>query len=146
MKRKQPLIKGSDVFESTAEYRLLQLVLKWIGGHEGKEQVSIFEFLNETTRHVFRTFEEGERRMQSDYRLTLSVDGPPIHIEYLDVDGGNAQPGRRQASILGGSGLHAPDRSVKRSLKKSRPRSSFSVWSSVGTGRQRRAIPFSDIP
>jgi hypothetical protein len=80
--------QGSDVFESTAEYRLLQLVLKWIGGHEGKEQVSIFEFLNETTRHVFRTFEEGERRMQSDYRLTLSVDGPPIHIEYLDVDGG----------------------------------------------------------
>jgi hypothetical protein len=76
----------SEAFESTAEYRQLQLVLEWIGGHQAEKRVSIFEFLNGILRHVFRTFEKSEHRMQPDYRLTLSVNGLPIHIEYLNMD------------------------------------------------------------
>ena len=89
--------QDSELFESTAEYRQLQLVLKWIGGHAG-ERVSIFEFLNGILRHVFRAFEKGDRRMQSDCRLTLSVNGLPIHIEYLNMDGGMRDLADRQVS------------------------------------------------
>jgi hypothetical protein len=90
--------QDSEVFEHTAEYRQLQRVLKWIGGHEAEEGVSIFDFLNGTLRHVFRTFEKPERLMQSDYRLTLSVNGHPIHIDYLDMDDGMRDLADRQVS------------------------------------------------
>jgi hypothetical protein len=90
--------QGSEVFEHTAEYRQLQRVLKWIGGHEAGERVSIFEFINGTLRHVFMTFEEREDRAPSDYRLILSANGLSIHIEYLDMDGGMRDLALRQAS------------------------------------------------
>lgn len=91
--------QGSQVFESTAEYHQLQLVLNWIGGHEAGERVSIFEFINGTLRHVLRVFENDQRQMQSDCRLTLSVNGLPIHIEYLNVDGGMREQTDRQVSL-----------------------------------------------
>jgi len=92
------LDQDSEVFEHTAEYRQLQRVLKWIGGHEAEEGVSIFDFINGTLRHVFRTFEEPERLMQPDCRLTLSVNGHPIHIDYLDMDDGMRDLADRQVS------------------------------------------------
>jgi hypothetical protein len=78
---------AADGFEDTAEYRLLQQALDWIGCPEEKPGVSVIGLLDRVLRHVFGAFEKSAAASPLPYRLDIPCTGITHRIACVDMDG-----------------------------------------------------------
>ena len=77
---------ASEDFESTAEYRLLQQALDWIGGTgDDRPHVSVLGLLERVLRHVFAGF--GKKAPPMPYLLDFACGGTRQRVAFMDLDG-----------------------------------------------------------